>query len=70
MWWLRKLFRRKPFRLLCPYCGSPFFWVNAGLVRYRNKLPVITSMASVLTCAQCGLATPYDDFVGMHRRWL
>lgn len=63
-------FRRKPFRLLCPFCGSPFFIVNAGLVRHRNKLPLITSMKEGLECADCGLVTAYQDFVDQHRGWL
>jgi hypothetical protein len=63
-------FRRKPFRLVCPYCGGVFFWVNAGLTRRRNKLPFITSMTGELRCADCGLVTSYDDFVWQHRGWL
>jgi hypothetical protein len=63
-------FRRKPFRLLCPYCGSAFFLVNAGLMRHRDKLPFITSMNPGLECADCGLVTDYQDFVEQHRGWL
>ena len=63
--------RRQPFRLLCPFCGSPFFWVCVGLVRYKNKLPSITSMNGAgLECADCGLVTDYQDFVDQHRGWL
>lgn len=62
--------RRKPFRLLCPYCGSCFFWVNASLVRKRyNRLPVITSLRCDMTCAQCGFVSDFDDFVKKHRGW-
>jgi hypothetical protein len=62
--------RRKPFRFLCPYCGGIFFRIEAGLVRKRNKLPAITSMNGLLSCASCGLGTGYDDFVRQHRGWL
>lgn len=61
---------RKPFRLLCPFCGNSFFWVRAGLVRHRNSPPLITSMKGGLECADCGLVTDYDDFVKQHRGWL
>jgi hypothetical protein len=63
-------FRRKPFRLLCPFCGSMSFWVDAGLMRYRNKLPFITFMGQGLECTDCGLVTAYQDFVDQHRGWL
>jgi hypothetical protein len=64
-------FRRKSFRLLCPFCGSPFFWVNAGLVRHRNRLPFITALNGAgLECADCGLVTDWEDFVKQHRGWL
>lgn len=62
--------RREPFRLLCPFCGSPFFRVTTGLVRYPDKLPLITSMQEDLKCADCGLVTDYRDFVKQHRGWL
>lgn len=61
---------RKPFRLLCPFCGSPCFQVDACFVRYRNRLPTVTSMSAGLKCADCGLVTDYHDFVKQHRGWL
>lgn len=64
------LFRRKPFRFQCPYCGSTFFLVEASLMRRRDRLPFITAMTGTLKCADCGLVTSYDDFVAQHRGWL
>jgi hypothetical protein len=64
-------FRRKPFRLQCPFCGSPFFWVRAGLARRKNRLPFITSLYGAgLECADCGFVTDWEDFVKQHRGWL
>lgn len=63
-------FRRKPFRFLCPYCGNPFFWVYAGMVRRRNRMPALTSLRGDLRCTDCGLVTCYDDFAKQHRGWL
>lgn len=62
--------RRPPFRLRCPFCGGIFFKIEAGLMRRRNRLPFITSMNGMLTCAECGLGTAYHDFVRQHRGWL
>jgi hypothetical protein len=65
------LFRRQPFRLRCPYCGSTTFWVKGGLVRHRNRLPFLTSLwEGGPQCADCGLVTAYQDFVDQHRGWL
>lgn len=62
--------RRKPHRLLCPFCGCRFFWVRASLARHKNRLPFVTGMEEGLECADCGLVTDYHDFVKQHRGWL
>jgi RNase P subunit RPR2 len=63
MRWLR----RKRNRWLCPHCGSPFFTVTIGLARRKNRMPEITSMSGLLTCADCGSVTGYDEQVRLER---
>lgn len=64
-------FRRKPFRLLCPYCGSCFFWARVSLARKGyDRPPAITSLRYDLTCDDCGFVADYQDFIDQHRGWL
>jgi hypothetical protein len=52
---------RRRHRWLCPFCGSPFFLVQVGLARRKNRMPEITSMNGLLTCVACGFSAGYDD---------
>lgn len=59
----RAWLRRPAVRLLCPGCGSPFLWVQAGLTRKRNRLPVITALHGGLLCASCDREISYGEFL-------
>jgi ribosomal protein S27AE len=65
-----RLFRREPFRFLCPYCGGIFFAIHVSMERYPDQVPRLSSIRGDITCDRCGLVTDYDDFIRMHRGWL